>query len=85
MSTEDHGKDLEAVQALQRKQEDVERDMTAIHLQLGVRNHIHPNSPCYYSICTSLCPRSSSIVGKLVNAECELSECTFIFNLDVSE
>ena len=36
MSTDDHGKDLEAVQALERKQEEVERDMTAIHHQLGV-------------------------------------------------
>lgn len=36
MSTDDYGKDLAAVQALQRKQEEVERDMTALHSQLGV-------------------------------------------------
>jgi hypothetical protein len=36
MSAEDYGKDLAGVQALQRKQEEVERDMTALHSQLGV-------------------------------------------------
>lgn len=36
MSSDDYGKDLVAIQALQRKQEDVEKDMTAIHLQIQV-------------------------------------------------
>lgn len=36
VSVEDYGKDLEAVQALQRKQEEVERDMTALQAQLEV-------------------------------------------------
>lgn len=36
MSSDDYGKDLAAIQALQRKQEDVEKDMTAIHLQIQV-------------------------------------------------
>jgi len=34
MSSEDFGKDLEGIQALQRKQEDMEKDMTAIHQQI---------------------------------------------------
>ena len=33
---DDIGKDLAGVQALQRKQDDVERDMTALHAQLQV-------------------------------------------------
>ena len=37
MSVEEYGKDLEGVQALQRKQEEVERDMTALQTQLEVR------------------------------------------------
>ena len=36
MSSDDYGKDLAGVQALQRRQDDVERDMTALHSQLGV-------------------------------------------------
>ena len=36
MLTDDYGKDLAAVQTLQRKQDEVERDMTALHSQLGV-------------------------------------------------
>ena len=36
LSSEDLGKDLEAVQALQRKQEEIERDMTALQNQLEV-------------------------------------------------
>lgn len=36
LSSEDLGKDLEAVQALQRKQEAMERDMTALQNQLEV-------------------------------------------------
>ena len=36
MSVDDYGKDLAGVQALQRKQEDVERDMTALQTQLEV-------------------------------------------------
>ena len=38
LSSEDLGKDLEAVQALQRKQEALERDMTALQNQLEVGN-----------------------------------------------
>ncbi len=37
VSTDDLGKDLAGVQALQRKQEEVERDMTALQAQLEVR------------------------------------------------
>ena len=37
LSVEDLGKDLAAVEALQRKQEEVERDMTALQAQLEVR------------------------------------------------
>ena len=37
VSVEEYGKDLEGVQALQRKQEEVERDMTALQTQLEVR------------------------------------------------
>jgi spectrin beta len=33
---DDYGKDLAGVQALQRKQDDIERDMTALHQQLQV-------------------------------------------------
>lgn len=36
LSNEDLGKDLQAVEALQRKQEEVERDMTALQNQLEV-------------------------------------------------
>lgn len=36
LSVEDVGKDLAGVQALQRKQEDIERDMTALQNQLEV-------------------------------------------------
>lgn len=36
LSVEDLGKDLLAVQALQRKQEEIERDMTALQNQLEV-------------------------------------------------
>jgi len=36
MSSDDFGKDLAGIQALQRKQEDVEKDMTAIHQQIQV-------------------------------------------------
>ena len=36
LSSEDLGKDLPAVQALQRKQEETERDMTALQNQLEV-------------------------------------------------
>ena len=36
LSSEDLGKDLPAVQALQRKQEEIERDMTALQNQLEV-------------------------------------------------
>ena len=36
MSSDDYGKDLAGVQALQRKQDEVERDMTALHAQLQV-------------------------------------------------
>lgn len=36
MSTDDYGKDLAGVIALQRKQDETERDMTAIHSQLVV-------------------------------------------------
>ncbi len=37
VSTDDLGKDLAGVQALQRKQEEVERDMTALQAQLEVQ------------------------------------------------
>ncbi len=37
VSSDDFGKDLEGVQALKRKQEEVERDMTALQAQLEVR------------------------------------------------
>ena len=36
LSSEDLGKDLPAVQSLQRKQEETERDMTALQNQLEV-------------------------------------------------
>ena len=36
LSVDDLGKDLAAVQALQRKQEEIERDMTALQNQLEV-------------------------------------------------
>ena len=36
VSADDYGRDLAGVQALQRKQEEVERDMTALHQQLQV-------------------------------------------------
>ena len=36
MSVEDYGKDVAGVQTLQRKQEELERDMTALHTQLVV-------------------------------------------------
>ena len=36
MSVEDYGRDLASVQALQRKQTEVERDMTALQSQLEV-------------------------------------------------
>lgn len=39
MSSDDFGKDLSGIQALQRKQEDVEKDMTAIHQQIQVSSH----------------------------------------------
>lgn len=38
VSVEDYGKDLENVQALQRKQDEVDRDLTALHTQLEVRS-----------------------------------------------
>ena len=37
LSSKDLGKDLQSVEALQRKQEEVERDMTALQNQLEVR------------------------------------------------
>ena len=39
MSVEDYGKDVAGVQTLQRKQDELERDMTAIHTQLVVSGH----------------------------------------------
>lgn len=36
VSVDDYGKDLAGVQALQRKHEEVERDMTALQSQLEV-------------------------------------------------
>ena len=39
VSSDDYGKDLTGVQALQRKQEEVERDMTALQAQLEVRGY----------------------------------------------
>lgn len=41
LSSEDLGKDLEAVQGLQRKQEETERDMTALQNQLEVCIQYH--------------------------------------------
>ena len=41
MSVEDYGKDVAGVQALQRKQEELERDMTALHTQLVVSGAGH--------------------------------------------
>ena len=41
LSSEDLGKDLPAVQALQRKQEEIERDMTALQNQLEVSRGSH--------------------------------------------
>lgn len=38
LANEDLGKDLAAVEALQRKQEEIERDMTALQNQLEVIN-----------------------------------------------
>ena len=43
VSVEDYGKDLPAVESLQRKQDEVERDMTALHSQLGVCNFLYSN------------------------------------------
>jgi spectrin beta len=37
VSVEDYGRDLVAIQGLQRKQEDVEKDMTALFQQIQVR------------------------------------------------
>jgi len=42
MSVDDFGRDLAGIQALQRKQEDVEKDMTALYQQIQVL--------CLYSI-----------------------------------
>ena len=39
LSSEDVGKDLQQVEALQRKQEEIERDMTALQNQLEVNVH----------------------------------------------
>ena len=50
MSVEDYGKDVAGVQALQRKQEELERDMTALHTQLVVSGGHRVN----YSLYTSL-------------------------------
>jgi len=36
VSVEDYGRDLAAIQTLQRKQEDVEKDMTALFQQIQV-------------------------------------------------
>jgi len=36
MSVDDFGRDLAGIQALQRKQEDVEKDMTALYQQIQV-------------------------------------------------
>ena len=36
VSVDDYGRDLAGVQALQRKQDEVERDMTALQAQLEV-------------------------------------------------
>lgn len=47
LSSEDLGKDLPAVQALQRKQEAIERDMTALQNQLEVCVQSH----CSFGVC----------------------------------
>ena len=42
VSSDDYGKDLAGVQALRRKQDEVERDMTALQAQLeATTSHIH--------------------------------------------
>ena len=43
LSSEDVGKDLQAVQSLQRKQEEMERDMTALQAQLEVWSQFEAN------------------------------------------
>lgn len=43
LSSEDLGKDLPSVEALQRKQEEVERDMTALQNQLEVYIYLSRN------------------------------------------
>lgn len=45
LSSEDLGKDLPSVEALQRKQEEVERDMTALQNQLEVYNYLETFLP----------------------------------------
>ena len=72
VSSDDYGADLAGVQALQRRQDDVERDMTALHAQLGVslRCFIFSQQQCFTSGCrlvslvpemrTSCCVASTS-------------------------
>lgn len=45
LSSEDLGKDLPSVEALQRKQEEVERDMTALQNQLEVYTYLETFLP----------------------------------------
>jgi hypothetical protein len=48
VSVEDYGRDLAAIQALQRKQEDVEKDMTALFQQIQVHDQ---TSILFISVC----------------------------------
>lgn len=54
LSSEDLGKDLPSVEALQRKQEEVERDMTALQNQLEV-GACHQELLLMINYCCSLC------------------------------
>ena len=45
LSSEDHGKDLASVETLLRKQDAIERDMSAIHSKLNDHDNEVPMSP----------------------------------------
>lgn len=47
LSNEDLGKDLPGVEALQRKQEEIERDMSALQNQLEVWFNVDSTVCCY--------------------------------------
>ena len=78
VSSDDYGKDLAGVQALQRRQDDVERDMTALHSQLGVsiRNrNIYLQCNRITCTCTHFqCPIAEA-AGSVWDAVSEVPDC----------